>query len=393
MNPSSFPFARRTQWNLTNNPLMMALEAKRRDQVPLLDLVESNPTRCELTSFDETGLQALANRQNLHYEPDASGHPAAKQAVVAYYARLGIRVTPERIFLTSSTSEAYSFLMRLLVNADDRVLVPVPSYPLFEYLLQINDAHEDNYPYYFDANQWVLDTQSLSDVVQEGTRAIIVVNPNNPTGSLLKAGEISALNAIAKEHQLALISDEVFLDYPLIESARPMSLAGNDQVLTFTLGGISKVLALPQMKLGWIVVNGPADEVRDACARLDVILDTFLSVNTPTQNALSDWMGRRDKIQDEIRYRLKTNWQVLSELVAGKPSCQFLPAEAGWYAVLKLPSLKSEEEWVMTFLQEDNVFVHPGYFFDFYDEPLIVLSLLTAPAVFVSGLQRILRRL
>ncbi len=391
--PEQFPFARRANWTLAANPLMAAFEELRNKKVSVLDLTESNPTRCGFASLQENIIAALSKNSNLVYVPSASGMLPARRAIAQYYRRKNISCDPSRIFLTSSTSEAYSFLLRLLLNPGERLLVPIPSYPLFQYLAELNDVELDHYPLRYENGLWSIDLDALAESVTSETRAIILVNPNNPTGSFLSDEELVVINAIARKHQLALIGDEVFLDFVLEERVRPLSLAENESVLTFTLGGISKSLGLPQMKLAWIATNGPADVVQAAIKRLEIILDTYLSVNTPVQNALPQWLEQRESIHQEIQERLRTNLQQISDQVAQTPGVQALTVHGGWYLILRLPDHRDEEEWVMDFLQKDHVFVHPGYFFDFIDEPYIVISLLPEPLIIQKGLVSILKRI
>jgi hypothetical protein len=338
-------------------------------------------------------LKSLGDDRNLSYQPHPQGLREARQAVQGYYRRKGYDVAPENIFLTSSTSEAYSAIFRLLLNVKENVLVPAPSYPLFEFLIQLNDLESIFYPLIYEGH-WHIDLEALSSLVTPRTKAVVLVNPNNPTGSFLKPEERKRLNSLCRKHSLALICDEVFLDYVFQEEGQSaLSLVDNKEVLTFILGGISKSLGLPQMKLSWIVVNGPEDAVKESKNRLEVILDTYLSVNTPVQNALSKWLDSQNVIQKEISERLRQNREFLKRHTASFSGCQLLHTEGGWYAILHLFSRHTEEEWVLMFLDDERVFVHPGYFFDFREEPYIVVSLLVPPAVFQEGCSRIFKRM
>jgi len=394
-----FLFSRRTNWPLNANGLSHALSSLREKNIPVIDLTESNPTRCGFPYPTEKILSSLADPQNMFYTPSASGSPEARDALSRYYRRKGFEVKPQRILLTASTSEAYSTLLRLLLNPGEHVLVGQPSYPLFEFLIELNDARMKNYPliYKKDQKEWRIDLKALEKALCSQTRVIVLVNPNNPTGSFVNQGELAAINQLCLKHHLALICDEVFSDYAFQASPqRVLSLVSNPDTLTFSLGGISKCLGLPQMKLGWIVASGPKELVDEALARLEVIADTYLSVNTPVQNALSPWLAWQEDISKEIRNRLKQNLASLEKAVRafGSEDLHDLNCEGGWYVVLKLPSGKySEEKWAMEFLQKDHVFVHPGYFFDFQEEPFIVLSLLPKEETFKLGLERILRRI
>ncbi len=384
-------FSCRTEWELSPNQIFTTLENLRKDNVTVFDLTESNPTRCGL-NYPQEIFQSLANEGNLQYDPSPKGSMVAREAISHYYKTKNIKVDPAQIFLTSSTSEAYSFLFRLLVNPQETVMFPRPSYPLFSFLGDLNDIKMDTYPL-MSENQWAIDVVQLKKNIHPATKVLVTVNPNNPTGSCIQKKELEALNNLCAQHNMALISDEVFWDFASERREEAVSLAGNDAVLTFTLGGLSKVLGLPQMKLSWIIVSGPEAVVQEAQNRLEVIADTYLSVNTPAQNALDTWLSLKDSIQDKIITRLKHNREFLMTKIQSVPNCQLIPSEGGWYVVLKIPNSQTEEKWVMDFLTQDNVFVHPGYFFDFQEEGFIILSLLPKEDVFSEGVRRIFQRL
>ncbi len=389
-------FAKRTNWELTTNKITTILESLRKEGTAIFDLTESNPTRCGFSYPQSEILKELSSSQNLRYAPSPRGNLSARKAICDYYADKNIAVDPEQIFLTAGTSEAYSFLFRLLAEPGDKVLFPNPSYPLFQFLFDLNDLQYTPYPLtYAPHHGWQVNVEGFYEAVAADTKAVVFVNPNNPTGSFVRERELARINAICRSRNLAMISDEVFLDYAFEESAEPMSLAGNREVLTFVLSGISKILGLPQMKLGWIVVNGPQDLMRDAMARLEIIGDTYLSVNTPVQNALPRWFELRPVIQKEILQRVERNRAFLFHHVSSqakeKSSC--LHCEGGWYAILKLGPHYMEEILVEELLTEDQVFVHPGYFFDFEEEPYLVLSLLPTEEIFQEGVRRLLKRI
>jgi len=387
------PFARRTGWKLEPNALAVLRGNFQREKTACIDLTESNPTRCGFPYPQEKILAGLADPKNMVYDPHPQGALKAREAVIRYYQRKGFEVHPRQIFLTASTSEAYSMIFRLLLNPNERVLAGQPSYPLFEFLMGLNDARRDAYPLIYKEGAWAIDLRALKKTIHSKTRAILVVHPNNPTGSFLTQKEFIALKKICQTHHLALICDEVFSDYPLGENPRKvLSLVETKDILCFCLGGLSKSLGLPQMKLSWIVLNGPPEKLRSAIGRLEVIADTYLSVNTPAQNALPDWLLGQDSIQQEILGRLRQNQEFLKKAVSGSP-CEYLPSQGGWYAILKLPDCRTEEAWVLDFLENDHVFVHPGYFFDFREEPYVVLSLLPEPSVLEEGITRILKRI
>jgi aspartate/methionine/tyrosine aminotransferase len=388
----NFPFARRTNWRRESNALNIALEEFKEKGIDILDLTASNPTNCGF-SYPESILTALHSSDNLLYLPDACGMTKARQAVAQYYSRPTLPLSCRDIVLTASTSEAYSFLMRLLVNPGGKILAPKPSYPLFQFLMEINDVNVDYYPLVYDGQKWRLDTLALEHLVDSNTRAVILVNPNNPTGSYISRAELDFLNITCRKHRIAIISDEVFYEYSLCQEDT-VSCAGNQEALTFVLGGLSKTLALPQMKCAWILASGPQPILQESLSRLEIITDTFLSVNSPVQNALGLWLDQAPVLQGQIISRVKENHQWLSvHLKQHMPTISLLSLQGGWYATLRIPAVKSEEEWVLEFLKEDHVSVYPGYFFDFEREAYIVLSMLPPAPVFQEAAGRILKRL
>ncbi len=381
-------FAKRTEWELAANTIAVSLENLRRAGTTVFDLTESNPTSCGFVFPSSEILTPLSQLPNMEYAPSARGNLKAREAIACYYAGKNISVSPDQIFLTASTSEGYSFLFRLLAGPGERILFPCPSYPLFEFLAGLNDLHMDFYPLIYEG-QWTADFAGLKAMINTTTRAIALVNPNNPTGSFFKPGELQTLNRICQTHRLPIIADEVFLDYRFEKSGDALSLAKNRESLTFVLGGLSKMLGLPQMKLSWIVVNGPADLVQEAAGRLEVIADTYLSVNTPVQNALPQWLPLRSGIQGEIMGRIRRNYELLRRIFTDGGEGEVLRAEGGWYAVVKLPSGIDEEDFVTGLLEKYHVYVHPGYFFNFQDEPYIIVSLLPPEEIFREGLRRV----
>lgn len=384
-------FSKRTNWSLQSNPLIEFQQGVKRQHADYIDLTLSNLTSCGLKGLNEDLLNAFINPKSLQYDPQAQGSLIARQAIVKYYARRGFKVNVDNIFLTSSTSEGYSYLFRLLGNPQDRILFPQPSYPLFQYLVDLNDLKMDFYPLHY-VDRWQLDIQTLAAQIDPETKAVAVVNPNNPTGSYIKEEEYWPLVEVCKKHQLAIIADEVFWDYQLHEAKTPLSFVDRHDVLTFTLSGISKILGLPQMKLSWIVLNGPTALVAEAKERLEIIADTYLSVSTPIQMALTAWLEQEEPIQQEVKGRLVENLKFLKENIKRSPMIECLTVEGGWYAVLKLPIKFSDDEWTMKFLKEDHVFVHPGYFYDFIDDSHVVISLLPVIEQFQSAISRILKR-
>jgi alanine-synthesizing transaminase len=385
----NFPFAHRTNWQQESNTLNKALEELGKRGIDILDLTASNPTSCGFV-YPEGMLFALNSLENFHYQPDACGMSSAREAVALYYSRQKLVISSRDIILTASTSEAYSFLMRLLVNPGEKILIPKPSYPLFQFLLEINDVNFDYYPLQYDGGRWCLDFQALERLVDSKTRAIILVNPNNPTGSYISPAELNLLNEICRKHQIAIISDEVFFEYSLFP-ADAISCTGNKKVLTFVLGGLSKTIGLPQMKCAWILASGPEAVLKESLSRLEIIADTYLSVNTPVQHALGEWLQCAPAIQKQIISRVNSNWQLLKAHL--NDHTELLSLQGGWYATLRIPAIKSEEEWVLEFLKEDHVSVYPGYFFDFEREAYIVLSLLPPQSVFQEAVRRVMQRL
>ncbi len=389
-------FAGRTEWVLASNRLTQVIAARRADGLGMVDLTESNPTRVGLRYPAEL-LEPLASAAVLQYEPNAVGMLSARQAVAEYYGKRvpAQAVRPERMVLTTSTSEGYAHAFRLLCDAGDEVLVPEPSYPLLQFLADLQDVKLRHYALVCDPGDrgWQIDFTSVRAAITAKTRAIVLVHPNNPTGSAVSAGEREELNQIAAELGLALVVDEVFLDYGLADerlgaAACLRSFAGNEGALTITLSGLSKICCLPQMKLGWMVVSGPAELAADAMARLEVIADTFLSVGTPVQVAAPVMLGQRGAIQRQLLERVRTNLRELDDALAALPACLRLAVEAGWYAIVRVPNVGSEEELAVRMVEECGVLVHPGHFFDFRQEGYLVLSLIVPEAVFREGLTR-----
>lgn len=418
-------FSDRTNWKLAQNRFTQAVEEVRAAGARVLDLTASNPTRVGLEYDSAAILAALRSERALDYDPQAKGLIEAREAVAGYYrSSHGVHeLDAERIVLTASTSEGYSFVFRLLCNAGDELLVPKPSYPLFEFLADLQDVKLAPYPLIYD-HGWQMDFPSLEKAVTARTRGVVVVHPNNPTGSYVKAGEVEVLNAFCRERGLALIVDEVFLDYRLeplhdggetntrslhapVDRHSPIrrlgrddrgeryaaSFAGNCDVLTFTLSGLSKISALPQMKVAWVVTSGPSADIEGAIGRLEVIADTYLSMNAPVQWAVPVLLEQRKSIQRQLMDRVRANLAELDRQLAGQKACQRLSVEGGWYAVLRVPVTRSDEELAIELVREKAVVVHPGHFYDFPRDGYLVLSLITAEAEFGEGIGRVLEYL
>jgi aspartate/methionine/tyrosine aminotransferase len=383
-------FSRRTDWKLTPNRFTEAQRELAAAGASVLDLTVSNPTRAGL-HYDADGiLAALSNPQALDYDPQPKGLRAAREAVAAYYREQheGFDVDAESLLLTTSTSEAYAYVFRLLCNPEDEILVPKPSYPLFEFLADLQDVKLAPYPLLYD-HGWQMDFPSLYKAVNHRTRGVVVVHPNNPTGSYVTAAEQTALNNFCREYDLSIIADEVFLDYAH-DGAPRASFALNREVLTFTLSGLSKISALPQMKLAWLATSGPRDKTHAALERLEVIADTYLSMNAPVQLAAAKLLGQRKNIQPLLLDRLRENLSELDRQLTRQKTFQRLEVEGGWYAVLRVPATQSDEDMAIEVLRKVSVLVHPGHFYDFPSDGYLVVSLITPPKHFREGMGRLL---
>jgi len=391
-------FANRTNWDLTPNRLSEALAAHRAAGKALLDLTVSNPTECGFAYDSKAILEALKNPAALRYEPNPKGLESARRAVADYYAARNEEVSAEDIFLTTSTSEGYSYAFRTLCNPGDEVLIPSPSYPLFDFLAEIQDVKLVRYPLIYSTRArkagndhgWQIDFHALEQAITARTRAVIVVHPNNPTGQFTKPPERTKLNAICSARQLAIIADEVFLDFTL-DGNRAASFATNSAVLTFTLSGLSKIAGLPQMKAAWLAVSGPQDLRREAVARLEVIADTYLSANAPVQLAMPAFLDQRHSFQEQLLSRVRENLAELDHLLAGQNACSRLATEGGWYAALRVPAIHGDEELALRLLISDNVYVHPGHLFDFPMDGFLVVSLITPATVFSRGITAVFK--
>jgi aspartate/methionine/tyrosine aminotransferase len=382
-------FSTRTRWDLRPNRLSRLLAAKHAAGVRVLDLTESNPTRAGISDPEDL-LAPLAQPDGRSYDPAPLGLSAARAAVAADFERRGAPLDSGRIVLTASTSEAYGFLFKLLCDPGDEILVPRPGYPLFEYLGSLESVHVRGYPLEHDGS-WRVDLEAVRRAVSPRTRAMVVVSPGNPTGAYLTLNEREGLEALAAERGLALVSDEVFADFAFSSHEElPPSVAHDGPALAFTLGGLSKSCGLPQLKLAWMAVTGPEDRRREALERLEVVADTYLSVSTPVQLAAAELLARREELQAPIRERTRTNLEALRSGLGPRSPASLLEPEGGWYAVLRVPATVSEEERVSRLLEERDVHVHPGYFFDFPREAYLVVSLLPSPAVFAEATDRLL---
>jgi aspartate/methionine/tyrosine aminotransferase len=388
-------FSRRVPSDHSANPLSAAIEQRRVRGEATIDLTESNPTRCGFHYDEQALLSALASPAAMLYEPHPQGLAAARAAVAGYYAEIGSPVDPESLFLTTGTSEAYSHVFKLLADPGDEILVPTPGYPLLDVLTGLEAVRLASYPLvYRESSGWAIDLDRLRASISTRSRAIVVVSPNNPTGSFLKKGELAACSELCREFGLALVVDEVFSDYGRgPDPDRVRTTAGSGGGLTFTLNGFSKMVGLPQLKLGWISVSGPGQLAAQACERLAFVTDAFLSVGAAVQHAAPAVFRLRTGVQEQISRRLAENAQVLEECVSGVPLCSVLDREGGWYAIIRCADDRSDEDLAVRLLQEDGVLVHPGYFYDFPVGSFLVLSLLPPAGAFREGAARLARRL
>ncbi|KJS30522.1 MAG: hypothetical protein VR64_14920 [Desulfatitalea sp. BRH_c12] len=386
-------FSNRFDWLAPDNALGRLIAQKRAAGDVLLDLTQSNPTRVGLQYESDTILAALASPAAITYLPDPHGIIPARRAVAEYYRPHGAPLDPERLFLTASTSDAYALLFKLLADAGDEVLIPSPGYPLLSYLTRFEALRPIAYPLrYDDADGWTIDMDVLEALITPRTRAVVLVNPNNPTGSYVKHHELSILDAICRRHDLALIVDEVFADYAAADApaTRVATALDATESLCFVLNGFSKLVALPQVKLGWILLSGQAAAVHAAGQRLETLLDFYLSISTPVQHAAQTLLSSRQGIQQQINLRIAANEQFLQRQIAKTRHCRLLRREGGWYAVVDFTDTLGDEERILDLLAHTNTVVHPGYFYDFHREGFVVISLLPREEVFCKGVRHLL---
>jgi len=382
-------FSTRTSWDIAESSYAVAVRELRASGRRVYDLTVSNPTRCGFHYDAEALLEPLCDTRALLYDPDPRGMVSARKAVADYYRGHGVGITAEDVILTTSTSESYSFLFRLLCNAGDEVLVAQPSYPLFDFLADLDDVRLRTYPLFYD-HGWYIDFSEMERAITPSTRAILVVHPNNPTGHWTGADERVRLEAICVRHGIALIVDEVFLDYPLRElSPPPQSFASGDHpALTFVLSGLSKIVGLPQMKAAWIAALGPERERAEALARLEIVADTFLSMNAPVQCAMPAWLAGTEEIQRQILLRAQANLTTLRRIAVESPGqLHLLDVEAGWSAVLGLPSCVGEAACAERLARERGVIVHPGSFYGMAETGRVVVSLIGSAVDFEISIQ------
>jgi aspartate/methionine/tyrosine aminotransferase len=387
-------FSSRLSWNPSTNRITRCIEALKQSGIEIVDLTETNPTAAGFEYDPVAVCRAISPPAILEYHPSPRGLISARQAVVDYYRHHGKAIDRETVFLTSSTSESYACLFKLLCDPGDTVLAPRPSYPLFDFLAGLDAIHLEAYQMrYRHDTGWGIDLEQIKSLTTPRTRAVILVNPNNPTGSYVRPHARDPLTRWCRDQGLALIVDEVFLDYASAQHPPgSLSFAGNSGALTFTLSGISKVLGLPQFKLGWIQVSGPPSLCAPACNHLEMISDTYLSASTPVQVALPALMAQRDFFQNQVITRIEANEKYLNAACDRLTTGRMLCREGGWTAVIAMQNGISDEDLVCRLLESDHVLVHPGYFYDFEEESCLVISLLTRPDRFMTGIDCLVSR-
>jgi alanine-synthesizing transaminase len=380
-------FSARTDWPVETNRITQAIERARAGGRNLLDLTVSNPTTAGF-KYPQIQLPTAPI-----YDPQSKGLLTARQAVSRYYRERTdpCAVDPERIFVVPGTSEAYSYIFRLLCGPNDEVLIGAPGYPLLDLLANICDVKLVRFHCFYD-HGWHIDFHDVEQRITSRTRAICLVHPNNPTGAYVKPEDRARLDSLCGRHELALVVDEVFLDYN-VELAPYPSFADHSEVLTFTLNGVSKLAGLPQMKLSWLTVSGPHTQVAEAVRRLEIISDTFLSASTPIQLAAAELIASRQQFHRQLLDRVRANLAEFDSQIRSRTSaCNRLLVEGGWYVTLRVPNVQSDEELALSLIESDGVIVEAGHFFDFPQEGYLVLSLVTPEPMFKDGVRRILAR-
>ena len=376
------------------NRLNSLLRRKQSENEVIIDLTVSNPTKLGFKYNKKEIMKAISDENFLNYVTDPKGLLSARKDICSYYESNGIKVDTESVFIVPSTSEAYSYIFKLLLDPDDEIIVPQPCYPLFEYLISLDCGRVVYYPLLYDFKDgWTPDYKVINKLIGPRSKAVVLVNPNNPTGSYLSGEDADRFNEMCLKHDLAIISDEVFSDFTVEPNENIFkSFAGNKKALTFVLNGFSKLIALPQLKFGWIVVCGQATHLDEAIQKLEIITDTYLSVGTPVQLAAGRLMETREDIQRQMIERLKKNYSLLKGKLLLNPDVKVLKCEGGWNAVISFENLLiPEEDFVCRLLDKMNVFIHPGYYYDFWNEGYAVLSLLTEPEIFEEGIDRLTR--
>jgi alanine-synthesizing transaminase len=387
-------FSRRYNWGAPPTPFGRLLAEKRKTGNVIIDLSESNPTRVGFDYDERSLLSALSGDETLIYDPDPRGLSCARQAVADYYQDLGHPVDPGAVLLTPGTSEAYGYVFKLLADPGDEILVPGPGYPLLPYLAGFEGLACHSYPLrYGEGSGWFVDLDVLSALITDKTRAVVIVNPNNPTGSYVKKRELEQIDSLCSKSGVALIVDEVFSDFEAAAAPdRERTVVNRTRALTFVFNGVSKMLGLPQLKLGWMVVGGDGQLAKAALEGLEALLDFYLPVSTPVQLGLKRLLGGRSAIQGQIQARIAENSRLLASEAGRTRNCRVLDRQGGWYAVMEIRDGVSDEARALCLLREDHILIHPGFFYDFHREGVVVLSLLSEPAIFRQGVDRLLRR-
>jgi alanine-synthesizing transaminase len=385
-------YSDRFDWDMSPNALSRILLDKKSKGEKIYDLTQTNPTQVGLQYDADNILAALSQNEAMTYEPDPRGLLKARRAIARYYEDYGGHIDSDAVFLTAGTSEAYSMIFKLLGNPGDEILVPRPGYPLISYLARFEGLQSFSYPLrYDDAKGWSIDLEVLQALITPKCRAIVLVNPNNPTGNYLKQQELADLDEICRNSGLALIVDEVFCDYHGLGVPQEVpSVMNRTHVLTFVLNGFSKMLGLPQVKLGWMVVGGDHEAAAAAQSRLEILLDFYLSVATPVQHAAASLLGHRQGIQEQILARIAANSRFLHEQITRTSNCRVLVREGGWYAIIEIIDAVSDADRIVQLLEHEHTLVHPGYFYEFQKEGVVVVSLLTPVETFHTGICRVI---
>jgi alanine-synthesizing transaminase len=383
-------FSNRLPSDLGANRLARAIAEVHAAGRSYIDLTESNPTRADF-DYPAGILAPMGDARALTYRPAPLGLDETRRAIAGDYQRQGLDIPADRLVVTASTSEAYSLLFKLLIDANGEVLVPRPSYPLFDHLTRLDVVGMRPYDLEYH-ERWTIDVDGLERAITPKTKIVLLVSPNNPTGSFVTPSELERIDAVCAARDIAVVVDAVFAEYVFsVEKAHRARGLVRSRSLSFTLGGLSKSVGLPQIKLGWIAVSGPDTTVAEALRRLELICDTYLSVSTPAQLAAGDLLEQGAIVREQILTRVRTNYRRLAEAAGAVPSCRVLNSDAGWYGVLQVPTFEPEEDLVVHLLEQQGVLVHPGYFFDFDRESFLILSLLPPPHIFQEGLTRVLR--
>lgn len=389
-------FSNRLDINIEPNELSLLYREKMKNGEEILDLTLSNPTKLGFRYDAKRITKEFIDERSLVYEPEPKGMLLAREEVSRYYSEKRKVVDPDDIFIVPSTSEAYSYLFKLLLEPGDEVLIPQPCYPLFEFLVKLDSGNVVFYPMEYDfRGGWLTDFNEIEKRISGKTKVIVIINPNNPTGTYLKKNEFGKFDEISSKHGLAMIIDEVFSDYAIEENQDSLlTAAGLCSSLCFILNGFSKMLGLPQMKFGWIAVQGESMLKKEAIKRLEIIADTYLSVATPVQHAAKVLFETREKIQDEIKERIRRNYELLRSGLLLNPDIKSMKSEGGWSAIINFENLLiKDDDFALRLLEKKNVLVHPGYYYDFPDDWYAVLSLLTKPKAFEEGVRRIAENL